>query len=159
MLIVSKLFRVGGTRVELGKGKDARRYHFRPTDRNAKLDDAEVEHVCDINNAEDIGTLLAIKEGYEVHSSEMKKKPAQAAVHVAEKQHAAVEKAEADAKAAALAGTGTQSPTAPPKPYASMNKPELLKAIAERTGKQPHSSTARGKLVEQLEKLDKKAPA
>jgi len=158
MLIVSKLFRVGGTRVELGKGKDARRYHFRPTDRNAKLDDAEVEHVCDIDNAEDIGTLLAIKEGYEVHASEINKKAAKTAVAVAEKQHADTEKAEAEAKAAALAGAGPQPP-APQKPYTSMNKPELLKAIAERTGKQPHSSTARGKLVEQLEKLDKKAPA
>ena len=153
MLITSKLFRPGGTRVELGKGKDVRRYHFKPVDRNAKLDDAEIEHVCDITNAEDIGTLLAIKEGYEVHSSEIGSK-AKAAVKVAEQQHAEADKVVADQKAAALAGT---QPPAPPKPYASMNKPELLKAVAERTGKQPHGSAARSKLIEQLEALDKKA--
>lgn len=141
MLIRSKLFRAGGTRVELGKGKEARRYHFKPLSPGAKLDDNEVEHVCDVTNAEDIGTLLAIREGYEVHASEVGSK----------------------AKAAVKEAVSPPAPPAPPaapkgqKPYASLNKPELIKLIAEKTGKQPHGSTARSKLIEQLEALDKQA--
>lgn len=139
MLIGSKLFRPGGTRVELGKGKDVRRYHFKPLNPAAKLDDNEVEHVCDVTNAEDIGTLLAIKDGYEVHSSEIGSK----------------------AKAAAKAAEAPPPPPPPAakgqKPYASLNKPELIKLVAERTGKQPHGSAARSKLIEQLEALDKQS--
>jgi len=140
MLIKSKLFRPGGTRVALGKGKDARHYHFKPL-LGHKDDDPQHDHVCDITNVDDVATLVAIKEGYEIHPSEIVGKS----------------KAKAPAQAAEETTTAASSPPAPKKPYSSLNKPELLKLVGERTGKQPHGSTARSKLIEQLEALDKQA--
>ena len=141
MLIRSKLFRPGGTRVALGKGRDARHYHFKPVLGSQKDDDPQHEHVCDVTNADDVATLVAIKEGYEIHPSEISGEA----------------KGKASAPAAAATTEAASSPPAPQKPYASLNKPELLKRVAERTGKQPHGSTARSKLIEQLEALDKQA--
>jgi hypothetical protein len=140
MLIRSKLYRPGGTRVALGKGKDARHYHFKAL-LGHKDDDPQHEHVCDITNADDVATLVAIKEGYEIHPSEISSKV----------------KAKAPAPAKVTTSATESSPPAPKKPYASLNKPELLKLVGERTGKQPHGSTARSKLIEQLEALDKQS--
>lgn len=139
MLIRTKLFRPGGTRVALGKGKDARNYHFKPMLGSQKDDDPQHEHVCDITNVDDVATLVAIKEGYEIHPSEISGK----------------EKGKAPAPAAAETTAAATTPPPPKKPYSSLNKPELLKLVAERTGKQPHGSAARSKLIEQLEALDK----
>jgi len=156
MLLTCKLFRPGGSRVTLGKGKEAREYHFKPLDSKADVDDPRVDHVCDVNDKDDIGTLLAIKEGYEVHSSEIKKRAAQEATHIAEKQHAAAEKVVEDARAAALAASvAPVAPPPPPKHYAAMGKPDLLKLVAERTGKKPAPTTPRDKLIDRLESLDK----
>lgn len=48
--------------VELGKNRE-RRYDF-------KLN-KEGEHVCEVNNTEDVTKLLSITEGYEIHPSEV----------------------------------------------------------------------------------------
>lgn len=146
MLIRSKLFRPGGTRVELGKGKDARRYHFKPLDPKAAIlaDEPDVDHVCDITDSKDVATLLAIPEGYEILESELKKPAAAAAAKAADK---------VAEKVATAPAPGAAAPTN----YANMKKPDLIKRIvghAKFKGKAPHGTTPIAKLIEQLEKLD-----
>lgn len=119
MLIRSKLIRAAGTLVTLGKGKDAREYHFKPADPKKPNED----HVCDVGNQDDIATFLAIKEGYEVHPSELVSR-AKPKAQVAD---------EGDA----------------PDPAASASAPtkaQLLEAVAKKTGKKPHPSTSVAKL-------------
>jgi len=150
MLIRSKLFRAGGTRVELGKGKDARKYHFKGADTSPKAphDDPDEDHVTNVTDADDIATFLAIKEGYDIHSSELKKPAAAAAVKAADKveDQAQDTKAKAEAQAAAKA-----------RDYSNMKKPDLIKRIVEHPkfkGKAPHGTMPQPKLVAQLEALD-----
>ena len=145
MLLTCKLFRPGGSRVTLGKGKEAREYHFKPLDSKADVDDPRVDHVCDVNDKDDIGTLLAIKEGYEVHGPEV------------------VGKVKAAGGQTSLPPPPPPAPPAPQahsadqgqKHYASMGKPDLLKLVAERTGSKPAPTTPRQKLIDRLETLDK----
>lgn len=137
MLIRSKLYRPGGTRVVLGKGKDARHYHFKPIDPKANAEDPAIDHVCDINDADDVATFVAIKEGYEIHASELKKPSVPPAPP----------KQPSDGKNAPVAGV--------PGSYGSMKKPDLIRLVAQRTGKQPHGTTSTAKLVATLEELDK----
>lgn len=150
MLIRSKLFRPGGSKIELGKGKEVRRYHFKPLAKDAALDDPDIEHVADVTDAADVATFVAITEGYEIHSSELKKP---AAVAIAKKVASDADtkvKREAAEAAAATARTRAGG-------YSSMKKPDLIKLIAERTGKAPHGTTPLAKLIGQLEKLDLEA--
>lgn len=126
MLIRSKLIRAGGTEVVLGKGKDARHYHFKPTDPSKPGED----HACDVSNQDDIATLLAIKEGYEVHPSEVKSRVPPAAPK-------------------AVPPTEPAPPQAtPPQPAAKpgRTKAELIAAVIDKTGKKPHPSTSTAKL-------------
>jgi len=145
MLIRCKLFRPGGSKVQLGKGKDRREYHFKPIDPKADLDSPEIDHVADVSDKDDIGTLLAIKEGYEVHGPEV------------------VGKVKAAGGQTSLPPPPPPAPPAPQahsadqgqKHYASMGKPDLLKLVAERTGSKPAPTTPRQKLIDRLETLDK----
>ena len=63
-VVISKLKRKGGTKIELF-GKE---YHFRPADKNLKPEDPlfmEADHVCDIDDPNAVFRLCAqIKEGY-----------------------------------------------------------------------------------------------
>jgi hypothetical protein len=158
MLIRSKLHRNGGTRVELGKGREARRYHFKPLDPKEKDDDPEVEHVADITNGDDLAIFLAIKEGYEVHPSELKKPAAKAAVAVADKADEAAQAAAAAATPAGqAAATAAAVAAAKAKNYSGMQKPDLIALIVKHpkfSGKAPHGTTPTAKLIEQLERLD-----
>ena len=61
-----------GTDIELGKGKNKTVLEFRPLNPQRP----ETDHVCDVEDPEHIAQLLAIPEGFEVHPSELKKKPA-----------------------------------------------------------------------------------
>lgn len=154
MLIKSKIYRPGGTHVELGKGKDARKYHFKPDiekPSKEEMADPDLEHVAEVEDKDDVATFLAIPEGYEVHSSELKKPAAKAAVKVADE---AVAKAQAEEKAKAAAAAGPVAAQVAAKDYKGMKKPDLIKLVAERTGKAPHGTTPASKLIEQLEKLD-----
>jgi hypothetical protein len=152
MLIRCKLFRVGGSKVELGKGKTRRQYHFKPREAaglkgpelDAVMNDQDLDHVCDVAEKEDIATFLAIPEGYEVHDSAIASPAAKAAKRVAKK-----------AKPAAKNGAKAK----PAGNYAHMRKPDLIKRIVEHPnfkGKAPHGTTPTSKLVEQLEALDGK---
>lgn len=148
MLIRCKLFRPGGSRVELGKGQDKRMYHFKPQntaglkgpDLEAVLNDPELEHVCDVTDKKDIATLLAVPEGYEVHDSVVGTSAAKAATKAAEEQ-------------APSAKNGKPASA----PYSSLKKPDLIKRIVQHPrfkGKAPHGTTPTDKLVAQLEALD-----
>jgi len=150
MLIRSKLFRPGGTKVELGKGSTVRKYHFKPAAKNGpddKYDDPDVDHVCNVTNPEDVATFVAIREGYEIHASELDK-PAAAAI--ATKVATAGAKKEAQETSVAAERTAKVRAGG----YSSMKKPDLIKLVAERTGKAPHGTTPASKMIEQLEKLD-----
>ena len=89
---------------------------------------ALVHHLLRVEDpTERVFGSVGIREGYEVHPSELKKPAAQAAV-------AAV--------AVGSAGSAQTTPAvATPKNYSSMKKPDLIKAIAGRTGKAPHGTT------------------
>lgn len=147
MLIRSKLFRPGGTRVELGKGKDVRRYHFKPlspTGPEDKFDSPEIDHVTDVTDPKDVATLLAIPEGYEILESELKKPAAAAAAKAAD-------------KVAETAAAAAKPAPATPTSYSNLKKPDLIKRIVGHpkfTGKAPHGTTPIAKLIAQLEKLD-----
>lgn len=151
MLIRSKLHRPGGTRVDLGKGKDTRRYHFKPIDPKHPDDDPQVDHVVDVSHPDDVATFLAIKEGYEVHPSELAKPAAKTAAAQAEQTSDA---ALASAQASADAAAAPVAKAAKAKNYKAMGKPDLIKLVAQRTGKAPHGTTRVEKLIEQLEQLD-----
>jgi len=144
MLIRCKLFRPGGTKVELGKGTTRRRYHFKPVNTDglkgpeldAVMNNPEIEHVCNVPEKDAIATFLAIQEGYEVHDSVIAQPEA--------------------ARAKPAAKNGTKAALKPGN-YASMKKPDLIKRIVEHPnfkGKAPHGTTPTSKLIEQLEALD-----
>jgi len=150
MLLKCKLFRVGGSKVELGKGKTRRQYHFKPgniaglkgPELDAAMNNPDLEHVCDVTEKEDIATFLAIPEGYEIHDSVVATPTAKAAV----------------AKAKPKNGVKAK----PAGNYASMKKPDLIKRIVEHpnfTGKAPHGTTPTDKLIAQLEALDAETTA
>ena len=132
MLIRSKIIRAKGTRVQFGKGRDQVEYHFKPQDPKRPLDD----HVCDITDKEHIARLLSITEGYEVHDSE-----------VASRVKTAPPPPKPEKPAVAAQGN--------PSAYGAMDKDALIKAVTERTGKAPHPTTKREKLVARLQALDK----
>lgn len=136
-----------GTDVEMGhRSKGTYRvHHFRPLDPRRP----EEDHVCNVENAEDIGMLLAIKEGYEVHPSEVKSRVAATAGAVGA----------AGNPTTGLKDTSTTVATVAsgPQHYASMKKPDLIKILAERTGKAPHFTAKRETLIATLEELDKAA--
>jgi hypothetical protein len=138
MLIRCKLTRAGGTTVDLGKGKDARHYHFKPRD-EAKPDE---EHVCDVNNQDDVATFLAIREAYEVHASEVSAR-AKAPPKPPEK------KSDADPN---TPEAGTESAQANGEaPLEELSKDELIARVHEKTGKTPHFTTSRTKLIAMLQ--------
>lgn len=154
-----------GTDIILGKGKKAIALAFRPMDENKN----DREHVCDVNDADHVATLLAIKEGFEIHPSELKTAAGKAAVAAAEKA-AAVEKGgggvdvlsddelEAElerrraAKAEAKAGEGEKKdPASTETPdVEKMDRDELVAAVKAKTGKAPNPSTSVKKLKEML---------
>jgi len=147
MLIRCKIFRTGGTTVELGKGKGRRIYKFIPREAAGlkgpellgALSDPDLEHVCDVSEKEDIATLLAIPEGYEVHDSVV---------------------AQPTAKARPAATKNGSKSASKPGGYSNLKKPDLIKRIAGHpkfTGKAPHGTTPTDKLVAQLEALDAEA--
>ena len=123
MLIRCKLHRPGGSLIQLGKGADVREYHFKPN--------ASGDHVCEVTDKADIGTFLAIKEGYEVADG----KAAPAAV---------------PASAPATGGNNASG-------YEAMERTDLAALVKARTGKAPHGSAGKAKLIEQLQKLDAQA--
>lgn len=135
MLIRIKQSRANGTHVELGKGADKRVYHFKP--KNPQKPDEE--HVCEVNNKDDIATLLAIKEGYEIHDSELKG----TRVTPTTKTEPTGNAADAD-KGKAAGGS-------PAPDYTKMDKSELLKLVEKKTGKKPHPSTVTAKLIATLQ--------
>ena len=156
MLLRIKQVRAGGTRVELGKGKGKRVYHFKPM-HPQKPDE---EHVCDINEQEDIATLLAIKEGYEIHASELKGARVKPAAATDPKSNPEADPAPADkplagdaadAADAADADKGKATGGSPAPDYTKMDKPELLKRVEKKTGKKPHPSTGTAKLIAALQ--------
>jgi hypothetical protein len=153
MLIRCKLFRPGGTRVELGKGKGKRLYHFKPQEAAglkgpelaAAMENPDLEHVVDVADKEDIATLLAIPEGYEIHDSVVETPAAKTATKKAAAQSASKK-------------AGKKAPE--PGNYSSLKKPDLIKRIVGHpkfTGKAPHGTTPTAKLIEQLEALDAEA--
>lgn len=141
MLIRSKLIRPDGTHVVLGKGADARKYHFKPLDPKKP----DVDHACEVESQEDIATFLAIKEGYEIHPTEIKaKKPAAPAPAPAASAPAGGDNT--DPGAGAPAKTATD--------YDKLSKPDLIALVTERVGKKPHPSTSTAKMVQTLKDLD-----
>lgn len=148
MLIRCKLFRAHGTKVELGKGKTRRQYHFKPAEAagmegprlEAAMTNPDLDHVCDIGDKEDLATFLAIPEGYELHDSVVNTPAGKAATSSA-------------AKAPAKNGPKDK----PKGGYANLKKPDLIKRIvghANFKGNPPHGTTPTAKLIEQLEALD-----
>jgi hypothetical protein len=134
-----------GTDVELGhkSKKNYRVYKFRP----ANPARPEEDHVCDINDSDDIQTLLAIKEGYEIHPSALKgTTSAPKAPPPAPEKPAAAPASPASEAVRQAATTGN---------YQSLKKPDLMQLVAKRTGKKPHATTSVAKLIETLEALDK----
>lgn len=150
MLIRIKQIRPGGTEITLGKGKDVRTYHFKAADPEKPAED----HVCDITNADDMATLLAIKEGYEIHPSEVK---ARARTKADKAERKVVEKIQADALKQEKEAAAAAAPPPAPEPkskYAGKDKKWLAAQVATRSGKKPHATVATAKLIAQLEELD-----
>ncbi len=127
MLIRLKQIRAGGTLVTMGKGKEAREYHFKPVDPTKKPNE---DHVCDVAHQDDIATFLAIKEGYEVHQSEIASRATPAS------------------KPAVLPGAEPEGNDGDP----ASDKAELIAAVAKKTGKKPHPSTSVAKLQAMLDR-------
>lgn len=160
-----------GTDIPLGKGKDQVVLQFRPID--PKRPDRD--HVCDVQDAEHIATLLAIKEGFEVHPTELKTAAGKAAADRAaaagsegksvddlsedeleaalERKRAAKAKKEGDGSEkggeAKGAGAGSEDKGAGKSPD-EMDRDELLAAVEKKTGKKPNPSTSTKKLKELL---------
>lgn len=149
MLLRCKLNRPTGTHVELGKGKSKRDYHFKPVDDKKENKD---DHVCEVEDADDIGTLLAIREAYEIHPSELKGKNAKAA-QAAQTEAGTDEDEDPDAKADADKSNSGDQATGPLH-YGKMEKADLIILVAKRTKKDPHPSTSKAKLIKMLEELD-----
>lgn len=126
MLIRCKQLRDGGSTITLGKGKDSRDYQFAP------LKNAPDDHVADVTRQDDIATLLAIPEGFEIHAGELKSGKATAPAPVV--PTAAASSASVD--------------------YTTLEKVELLNLVEQRTGARPHPSTGVKKLVATLVDLD-----
>ena len=59
MLLASKIHRPAAP-IVLGHGPEQRTYYFKPIDPQ----NPNSEHVCEVDNDDDIATLLAIREGY-----------------------------------------------------------------------------------------------
>jgi hypothetical protein len=106
-----------------------RNYQFSPLDAKRP----EVDHVCDVTDKADVAKLLANPAGFEIHDSVM---PARAP----EKPAASTE----GALPPAAGGNGAASS------YDAMSTAELRAAVAEKTGKKPHASTSKKKLLELL---------
>jgi hypothetical protein len=67
MEIESLIRRAGGSKVEFGFHAAKKRvYHFKPVDSN----DPDAAHVATVDNADDIASLLAIREGYRIYDPE-----------------------------------------------------------------------------------------
>jgi len=72
MLIESKIRREGGTIVDMGKGANTRRYHFKPQaplNPNNPEAHLHVPHVAEVENENDLARFLAIPEGYKIHGA------------------------------------------------------------------------------------------
>ena len=126
---------VFGSNIDLTpKGETTKKVlQFRPLD--PKSPDAD--HVCDVNDADDIATLLAIREGFEVHPSALGKTVAKAALE--------------SGTATPPAQVGAGDAKAPPPPAEdTRTQKELLGAVAAKTGKKPSPATSRKKLLELL---------
>ncbi|MEW5709829.1 MAG: hypothetical protein AB1830_13140 [Pseudomonadota bacterium] len=125
MLIRCKLLREGGTKVQIAD----REYHFQPIQGGDPN-----EHVCEVTHEGDLARLLEIKEGYEIHPSELRKaKPPQAPKSAPAPQP--------DGK----------------KGYGAMSREELFAEYERRGVKRPHHATKTEKLIAGLEALDEAA--
>lgn len=78
MLVLCKLHRHGGSKIQFGEGKARVEYHFKPLDPKAPLDDNRVDHVAEVTDKGHLGRFLAI-EGYELYDGPGSSLPAAAA--------------------------------------------------------------------------------
>lgn len=113
--------------------KEKKVYLFKPLDASRP----DENHVCDVTDQADIAKLLAIPEGFEIHSSELARRAAPKAA----KRPAPAPKPEKNDEGPADGGNGEA---------AAMSRGELLKAVAEKTGKRPSPATSKKKLLELL---------
>lgn len=124
MLIRCKLLREGGTKVQIAD----REYHFKPIQGGDPND-----HVCEVTHEGDLARLLEIKEGYEIHPSELRKdKPPEAP-------------------------KGEPAPQPSKASYGAMSREELFAEYERRGVKKPHHATKTERLIAGLQALDEAA--
>jgi hypothetical protein len=152
-----------GTDIILGKGKSRVTLPFRPFDEKKP----DRDHVCDVAD-EHVGTLLAIKEGFEIHPSVANTAAAKAAASQAaataassaEGQPASAadlsdDELEAELerrRAAKETSVEAQDGEGAGKGDVELSRAELLAAVEKKTGKKPNPATSTKKLKELLAK-------
>lgn len=127
---------VHGTVIELGKRRQ-HRYEFKPIDK----DDPDSPHVCEVEDADHIGQLLAVASSFRLYDKDR--------VEVVDDDKDEEEEGgqEGDDKEEGGGDPGV-------KPYEKYSRGELRTAIKDRTGKPAANGASNDAMIKALKRLD-----